>query len=50
VSGVFRADLPDDFLRHLAETHQVDSERVRNPSSSDPSGPGSILIRLRGAR
>ncbi len=50
VSGVFRADVPDDFLRHLTATHQVVSQRVRNPSTSDPSGPGSILILLRSAR
>lgn len=50
VSGVFRADVPDDFLRHLAATHQVASQRVRNLSTSDPSGQGSILILLRSAR
>ncbi len=49
VSGVFRADVPDDFLRHLAATHKIISQRVRNPSSSDPNGPGAILILLRAA-
>lgn len=50
VTGVFRADVPDDFLRHLKAAHLVVGQRVRNPSASDPSGPGSILIRLRSAR
>jgi transmembrane sensor len=49
ISGVFRADVPDDFLRHLAATHRVVSQRVRNPASSDPAGPGTILIQLRAA-
>lgn len=49
VSGVFRADVPDDFLRHLVATHKVVGQRMRNPSSSDPSGPGSVLILLRAA-
>lgn len=50
VSGVFRADVPDDFLRYLATTHRVVSQRVRNPSTSDLSGPDSSVILLRYAR
>lgn len=49
VSGVFRADMPDDFLRHLAAQHRIVSQRVRNPLSSDSSGPGAISILLRAA-
>lgn len=49
VSGVFRADAPDDFLRYLAATHKIVSQRFRNPSSSDPTGPGAISILLRAA-
>lgn len=49
VSGVFRVDVPDDFLRHLAATHRIVGQRIRNPSSSDPGGPGAISILLRAA-
>ncbi len=47
VNGVFRADLPEEFVRHLILEHRIVGERVRRPSSSDRSDPGGAAIVLR---
>lgn len=49
VNGVFRADLPEEFVRHLASEHRIVGERVRRPSSSDRSDFGGASIVLRAA-